>query len=101
MANAYWVGRYEAWRQRCPQAYDLFVEFARQVKARGFTHFSACAIVHRIRWEVALERPDGEGFKINHNFAKYLGDELMRTDPEFAGFFRTRRNHYTEGTFSG
>lgn len=90
MANAYWIARYETWRQQCPQAYTLFARFAWQVKDRGFKHFSACAIVHRIRWEVALERVDGDGFKINHNYSKYLGDELMRREPEFAGFFRTR-----------
>jgi len=90
MTDAYWIAKYEAWIQKCPLAYPLFRQFASEVKAYGHKHFSAASIVYRMRYEFAVGRFEGKQFPINQNYAKYLGHELMRREPEFAGFFRTR-----------
>lgn len=91
MSRAHLVAQYEAWRVKCPEAYPLFVHFAREIRAAGHTHYSAAQIVGRIRYETDLRRAPDERFKINQNYAKCLGEELIHDDPSFAGFFRTRR----------
>ncbi len=74
-----------------PRVYALFCELVDQLQAAGNRHYSADAILHRIRWECTVN-PDCEfdGFKINNNFAsryarKWLGDQYETSD-----FFATR-----------
>jgi hypothetical protein len=73
-----------------PRVYRLFDRFTRQAIARGHDHLSADMVMHRIRWESAVETTDGE-FKVNNNYSAYYGRLWMRENPGFAGFFRTRK----------
>jgi hypothetical protein len=82
-----------------PHVYELFCRFAFQAVARGYENFSARAIIHRIRWETAIEtteafpNPDSEDggpLKINNNHSPYYARKFMSEFPVHSGFFRTR-----------
>ncbi len=72
-----------------PRVWELFVVFADE--ARFFRpHFSARAVFHRIRWEVAMTTDSDDDLKINNNYSPAYARwyEEMRGCP---GFFRSRR----------
>ena len=73
-----------------PEVYGLFCHFAGRLVKRGFEHHSADAVLHRIRWETAVETSH-LGYKINNDFSAYYARLWMRLHPEHDGFFRTRK----------
>jgi hypothetical protein len=73
-----------------PNVWKLFVEFALDRIARGFKHYSADALMHRVRWETEAGDPLGE-FKVNNNYVSFYARAFSKAYPEHAGFFRTRR----------
>lgn len=66
-----------------------FEDLALQLWSRGWRHFSADAILHRIRWEFTVERNDGE-WKCNNNHTPALARWFMTRHPHTAGFFALR-----------
>jgi hypothetical protein len=83
--------RAAAWLERNPAVWELFVRFAGEAKDAGLSRFSADAILHRIRWFVAVQTR-GDDFKVNNDWAAYMARKLMAERPEFAGFFELRRS---------
>lgn len=74
-----------------PAVYQYFIRFSREVKSRGHARYSAYAVMHRIRWFVAIETT-AEDFKINNNWGPFYARKLMREYPaEFEGFFELRQ----------
>jgi hypothetical protein len=74
-----------------PRVYTLFVRFAREVR-RARPRYSADAILHRIRWEIALTTVSDDGFKINNVYSSRYARKLMKEFPdEFGGFFQLRK----------
>ena len=71
-----------------PEVVRLYERFALQV-AKIRQRFSSDAILHRIRWECAIERGDRE-FKCNDHWTAPLARWFMRLHPEYEGFFETR-----------
>jgi hypothetical protein len=83
---------FEDFDQANPHIWELFMQFACEVRVHH-SHFSADAVLHRIRWEVATTTTEYEAgsYKINNNYSAFYARKLMAADPEdFAGFFRTR-----------
>ena len=74
-----------------PHIWDLFVQFATEIRV-NHSHFSADAVLHRIRWEVATTTTEYEAgsYKINNNYSAFYARKLMGADSSFAGFFHTR-----------
>lgn len=72
-----------------PEVFDLFADYARRAKQAGHDHYSADAILHRIRWFHHIDRGNRE-FKLNNNFTSRYARKLIEHDPEFAGFFELR-----------
>ncbi len=74
-----------------PEVFRLFRKFAYQVLNNGLDHYSADAILHRIRWhmDIDVKERDGE-FRLNNNHAAYYARLLMQEEPMFEGFFTTR-----------
>lgn len=70
-----------------PDVYRLFTRFALEARARGNKHYSADAILHRVRWEADMF---GGGVKINNIFTPYYARLFMKHHPDMEGFFRTR-----------
>lgn len=79
--------QFESFDLAHPEVYELFVAFAKAVRSRR-SRYSADAILHRIRWEVALGHLTTP--KINNNFASRYARKLMSEDPSFSGFFELR-----------
>ena len=82
--------------KKYPQVWNLFVKFAKDRISRGFTNYSADAVMHRVRWETAAGQSgqypnsnDGK-FKINDHHVAFYGRWFMRNFPEPEGFFRVR-----------
>tara|TARA_R100001244_G_scaffold96936_1_gene72594 strand:- start:152 stop:541 length:390 start_codon:yes stop_codon:yes gene_type:complete len=74
-----------------PEIWRLFVQFTRQMIARGFKHYSAQhGIFARIRWEMDAGGDGSSEFKINNNYSAFYARAYMRMYPEHQGFFRTR-----------
>jgi len=74
-----------------PQVWRLFVRFTTDLIRRGFEHYSADAVLHRIRWHTDVETRSPEEFKINNNYTAEYARMFHQLYPEHAGFFRTRR----------
>jgi len=81
-----------------PKVWDLFVQFTFDRIRIGFKHYSAYAIVERIRWETDQAHTNGEMFKVSNNHRPFFGRKFMDDYPDFApkelgedGFFRIRK----------
>jgi hypothetical protein len=73
-----------------PDVVDLFERMAMEVRKRGFTRYSARAILHRIRWHYHVEKGDAD-FKVNNNVSARLARWLMAKHPiTMRDFFETR-----------
>lgn len=73
-----------------PDVCRHFESIALDLVRRGFKHYSADAILHRIRWEETVERGN-RAFKINNDDAAPLARWLMNRNPEARGFFNLRK----------
>lgn len=81
-----------AFHKAHPEVWTMFVLFTRDRIQRGFKAYSSDAIFHRIRWETAKPTyAPGEEFKLNDHHTAFYARRFMRMYPEFAGFFRTRK----------
>lgn len=67
----------------------LFEKVALDLVAGGFEHYSADAVLHRIRWEANVERGNRD-FKVNNDHAAPLARWFMKRHPEARGFFELR-----------
>jgi len=84
---------FERFHAENPRVFELFARFTMQVIRRGFKHYSADAIVHRIRWETGVET-HGDTFKINDHWVCCYARLFEREYPEHQGFFRNRISKY-------
>lgn len=69
----------------------MFERFALEVIASGRRHYSARAILHRIRWYENIERRRDD-FKCNNNWTPALSRWFMAKYPKHDGFFETRES---------
>lgn len=67
------------------------------INENGFKHYSADAILHRIRWHFQVERRLRE-FKCNNNWTAVLARWFMQRHPEHEGFFETRSSPHKGGS---
>jgi hypothetical protein len=74
-----------------PMVWTLFQRFTNELIAAGFSHYSADAVLHRVRWETAVGMQH-QGFKLNNNFTPYYARKYHQKYPNHAGFFRLRRS---------
>jgi hypothetical protein len=74
-----------------PQMWALFERFTFEMIRRGFRHYSARAVIHRVRWETAVPLVDGTSeFKINNNWSPFYARKFHQLYPQHDGFFRNR-----------
>lgn len=77
------------WMAAHPEAMAVLRDLAGRCVARR-RRIGIAALVERLRWEYAIERQDGEDFKINNNHAAYIARELIATVSGFAALMQTR-----------
>ena len=82
---------FEMFHAENPEVWTLFCRFALEAVASGAAHYSAHAIIHRIRWHTEIETGDLDGLKINNNFFPYYARMFHLALPEHNGFFRNRK----------
>jgi len=71
---------------------DRFIRLAYVLKARGYDHYGAKAIIEGIRWEHNLKHgPDADGFKVNNNAVSRLARFAEDREPRLKDFFRKRQ----------
>jgi hypothetical protein len=73
-----------------PRMWELFRTFTFAMIQRGFRHYSARAVLHRVRWETATPLEDGSEFKINNNWSPFYARKFHQLYPDYSGFFRCR-----------
>lgn len=87
----------EAFHNKHPEVWRLFVRFTKELIAAGHRHYSAKGIFERIRWEQDVVRQKGcivfqkQQFKLNNNYSSFYARRFMRMFPDHDGFFRTRK----------
>lgn len=79
-----------------PEMWHLFERFAWVMIRRGFSHYSARAVLHRVRWETATPLEDASQYKINNNWSPYYARKFHRVYPKYDGFFRNRTSRADE-----
>lgn len=70
--------------------WSLFRQYTFELIRAGRRHYSARAVLHRIRWHADIETTTGDGFKINNNHSAYYARMFMEFYPEHDGFFHVR-----------
>lgn len=73
-----------------PEVAELFEKFTFQLIAGGRAHYSARAILHRIRWHFHVEKGNRE-FKCNDHWTPSLARWFMAKYPQYDDFFEIRR----------
>ena len=61
----------------------------------GYQHYSADAILHRIRWHMNIDKGDRE-FKCNNNWTAELARWFHEQYPEHGEFFRLRKSRFDD-----
>lgn len=79
------------WHKDNPHVWPLFERFTYDAINAGHKHYSAQAIIERIRWHSEVETK-GDAFKINNNHCKYMAMYFHYLHPQHDGFFRTREH---------
>lgn len=77
--------------QKHPEVWTLFCRFAFEMIRTGRKHYSADAVMHRVRWETDQGRDfeNEGGFKISNNHVAFYSRWFMACYPQHDGFFRT------------
>lgn len=80
-----------AFHKAHPKVWKLFDKFTRNRIALGFRHYSSQAIFERIRWETDQAKTGDNEFKLNNTYMPFYSRRWMKMNPEYDGFFRTRK----------
>ena len=82
--------RFEKFHRANPRVYSLILLYSRQVKARGYAHYSINAIFERIRWHVFIETRSEDDFKLSNDYRSRYARLVMEQEPDLADFFELR-----------
>jgi len=81
---------FERFDNRHPEVYELFVKFVREILAAGHNHYSAHAILLRIRWHYDIDPDHNEDFKLNNNYSSRYARKFVEDYPMHKDFFTFR-----------
>jgi len=88
--NGKWTKEnFDDYHRQNPEVYRLFERFALQITGRR-KKYSAKAIFHRIRWEVAMTRNENEEFKIDDGWISHYARLFVELHPEHENLFEFR-----------
>ena len=80
------------WLKRNQHIYRKFTQMAFDQKRLGRKHYSARAIVQRMRWDTNIRQAGDQTYKIDNVMTPGLARLAMRDEPELKGFFRCRNS---------
>ena len=78
-----------AFHQDHPEVWEAFVYYAGKAWDAGLRRYSADAIMHRVRWELQVEKGENE-FAVNNNFVSFYARRFLRENPDMGDFFELR-----------
>lgn len=87
--------QFKAFDRNNPKVWFYFRNYALRALHAGVPHYSADAILHRIRWHIDIEtrgagEVEGSILKINNNHAAFYARKFREQYPQHADFFQTR-----------
>jgi hypothetical protein len=80
--------RFDRFDAANPQVWEAFQRYTFELLRAGRTAYSSDAILHRIRWDSAIQT-SGTPFKISNNHSAYYARKFHAAFPQHDGFFRT------------
>ena len=83
--------KWQEYHKENPHVYKLIEKFAFQVMDAGYQKYGMKALLERVRWHTMIDALDDAGFKISNNHAPYYARLFHKLNPDFDGFFRTKR----------
>ena len=84
------IAMFKAWYPSNMHIVSEFYKWSVHLRTHGKReNYSSQMIVHRIRWETALNS-EFDNFKLNQNLGSALGRVVMKIDPQLKGMFRTK-----------
>jgi hypothetical protein len=89
--------KYYEFNTKHPDAWSMFETFAMELIYKGVRKYSSDSILHRIRWEMTLSKPNEKPYKINNNFSSLFARTFISRYPQYEYFFETRRLKSEEG----
>jgi hypothetical protein len=78
-----------------PEVVTLFEKLALDIANKGWSRYSADAILHRIRWHYHIERGMRD-FKCNNNWTSQMARWFLTRHPELPEFFETRASPHSD-----
>jgi len=82
--------RFDQFHQDNPEVYLHLVQYAREVRARGYRKFGIGALWERLRWYTQIETTSGEPFRLSNDFRSRYARLIMQREPDLEGFFNLR-----------
>lgn len=81
------------YHQENPQIYQAFRKYTLQAIRKGHKNLSAEFIFNVIRWKTGVGVV-ADKYKVNNNYKAFYSRLFMNENPEYKGFFRTRKSKY-------
>lgn len=79
----------ELWMKEHPDAFDFFCRMALRAAGAG-RKFGAKMIWERMRWEMEIEKSEGQKFKLNNNHTAYVMRTWVGMFPQHAHLVELR-----------
>ncbi len=86
------IEKFIAFDQNNPLVWSLYQRFALEMIALNHEHYSSDAVLHRVRWETAMQTVDVGRWKIDNNYTAFYARKFHAVYPEYGDFFRLRRS---------
>jgi hypothetical protein len=83
--------RFEDYHAAHPEIYREFARLARLLRDRGHDHYGAKGLFEALRFHHAVDSRPGDLYKLNNNYTSRYVRLLVEEQPEFEGFFETRK----------
>ena len=88
----------QAYHEQNPIVWDLFVEYAKEMRNAGHSSYSSQAVIERLRWDSDLKQNSQLKFKINNNYTAFYA---RRYNKIYGEFFRERKQTSEEHPATG
>lgn len=82
--------KFERYHSNNPHVYDMFVQYAREVKDSGLNKYSIWAVANRVRWHFDFEVKGDEDFKISNDYLCHYSRLIMDRELDLKGFFHIK-----------
>lgn len=79
------------WLEECPEAYEMFDKFAKELVYAGVRKAGSKAIAERCRWQSMISRKGK--FKWNNNYTRFVAKLWCERNPRYASLFSFRSSN--------